>query len=339
MIKRYASIDRLKCLLAFLVVCLHVPISNENISILITTIARIAVPCFFVISGFFSINEKNYIERKTIHIKKIKKLVSMVFFFTILYAVIFILRDYSKPDILSLCFRQYFSKNYILFNFGFGGHLWFVRALLYIEILMLIIERLKWKLDNVKIVITLWIADLAFCKYSNLLFGVTLPSVVRDPITKYIGVALMYFILGRVLKKNEENIKKRFNGVKRNYLLLCIIIASILNIFEMYVLERYELNVMPVNYIFTFVLSNLIMLYTIVSPHNNSDSSIATKVGNQHSANIYYFHPMILYFLEFIAIKVIPSYTEILVNPICVFLLSLVLSILLKSVVRIKNSN
>lgn len=51
--KRSASIDALKIIMAFLVVCLHMPFPGR-LGILVNVIARIAVPCFFVISGFFS---------------------------------------------------------------------------------------------------------------------------------------------------------------------------------------------------------------------------------------------------------------------------------------------
>lgn len=50
--KRYEGLDILKLICAFLVICIHVPTSlriYENIVVL----SRVAVPIFFMITGFF----------------------------------------------------------------------------------------------------------------------------------------------------------------------------------------------------------------------------------------------------------------------------------------------
>lgn len=49
---RVDSIDILKAICAFLIVCIHVPFPG-NIGEYVTTLARIAVPIFFMITGYF----------------------------------------------------------------------------------------------------------------------------------------------------------------------------------------------------------------------------------------------------------------------------------------------
>ena len=50
--KRNNSIDNLKAICTFLIVCIHVPFPGE-IGAYFITLTRIAVPIFFMITGFF----------------------------------------------------------------------------------------------------------------------------------------------------------------------------------------------------------------------------------------------------------------------------------------------
>ncbi|MFV8815028.1 acyltransferase family protein [Aerococcus urinaeequi] len=50
---RYSSLDGMKTIAAFLVICIHIPFPGE-VGQIITAIARIAVPFFFMVSGFFA---------------------------------------------------------------------------------------------------------------------------------------------------------------------------------------------------------------------------------------------------------------------------------------------
>ena len=51
-VKRLNNIDKLRCICAFLVVYVHAPISGE-IGLYLSSLARAAVPIFFIISGYF----------------------------------------------------------------------------------------------------------------------------------------------------------------------------------------------------------------------------------------------------------------------------------------------
>ena len=64
--KRYYSIDCFRFIAALLVVFIHIP--TKEISDLIIPISRVAVPFFFMTSGFFISNDSQKI------IKEIKKI-------------------------------------------------------------------------------------------------------------------------------------------------------------------------------------------------------------------------------------------------------------------------
>ncbi len=66
---RYDGLDVLKCICAFLVVCIHAAFLGD-VGKIVEVIARIAVPIFFMITGFFyltlllvtNLNLKIYLE-------------------------------------------------------------------------------------------------------------------------------------------------------------------------------------------------------------------------------------------------------------------------------------
>lgn len=70
--KRNNSIDNLKAICTFLIVCIHVPFPGE-IGAYFITLTRIAVPIFFMITGFFYLDIIFY-HKEVKQIKKILKL-------------------------------------------------------------------------------------------------------------------------------------------------------------------------------------------------------------------------------------------------------------------------
>lgn len=52
LLRRYDGIDILKAICAFLIVCIHCPFPGE-VGWYVVALARIAVPIFFMITGFF----------------------------------------------------------------------------------------------------------------------------------------------------------------------------------------------------------------------------------------------------------------------------------------------
>ena len=70
--QRNYSLDLLKFISSFLIVCIHFKISGKT-GELITIIARFAVPVFFMVSGYYSYNDdEHHIKNKILNIKYIK---------------------------------------------------------------------------------------------------------------------------------------------------------------------------------------------------------------------------------------------------------------------------
>ena len=133
--KRYEGFDISKCIAAFLVICIHQPFPGE-VGKCVVSIARVGVPIFFMITGYFynSIMQRKY---EMIQIKKILFLfISANVFYFILNLLLMIFKG-SVVQYLNNCFT---FKNIFLFVFfnesPFGGHLWYLGAILYVLIIV-----------------------------------------------------------------------------------------------------------------------------------------------------------------------------------------------------------
>jgi len=144
---RYKGLDVLKCICAFLVVCIHArfPGIFGNYFLVIT---RAAVPVFFMISGFFyeKLAAKNNVR------KKILQILTMFIGANIIYFLFdFIVSVFSGNSIydwlrLNVTFKKLIEG--LLFNASFfGEHLWYLSAICYVMIVISLLRRyIPWRI-------------------------------------------------------------------------------------------------------------------------------------------------------------------------------------------------
>ncbi len=89
-IKRYTSLDILKFFCAFMVVFIHAGFTNNVLGYTFREICRIAVPIFFMISGYFSVGKNSEKIKLTIKKLLVLQIVSdlVYFIFDIIKAII-----------------------------------------------------------------------------------------------------------------------------------------------------------------------------------------------------------------------------------------------------------
>ncbi|MGL5919765.1 MAG: acyltransferase family protein, partial [Bacteroidales bacterium] len=134
--------DLLRCICAFCVICIHYnfPAIGENI----LPIFRSAVPVFFAISGYFlfskGLNEINLLSalRKTIY-----TLIQCTLFYFVYALGLYVFsgeNHFYMPSVKGLFLGLLFDS----FPFiGLMGHLWYLSALIYIFIALIIILKTK----------------------------------------------------------------------------------------------------------------------------------------------------------------------------------------------------
>ena len=137
---RNNSIDMFRLLCACLVVAIHTSLLKEfypNISFFITqVVARIAVPFFFCIAGYFYF--KSLQKNDNVFLKYIKKILFIYIFWSIMHFLVGFSRGILLKNSLSE-FSMTFIKNFFLGGFipagGFAYHFWFFPALIFTVIL------------------------------------------------------------------------------------------------------------------------------------------------------------------------------------------------------------
>lgn len=281
MMKRYNSIDLLKFLCSFMVIYLHANIKNQ-FGNYIYSFCRIAVPIFFMISGYFL-----YSNGSKIWIK-IKKNFNLLISAEIFYVIFEIVKIPFKKSNFTLIFNELFNFKFFLTNMGeIGGHLWFIRALIYLYIIYLVLHKTK---TNEKYILILCMAiliiDPILFQYSPAVLNKSFNIDIAEPISKFIGTAFVSFYLGYF-----SNIY--FNFSKKTNIVLCCLLFT-LNIFEIFIMKDKNqlfnlITTIPFAFSVFLVFKNL-----------NIRENLFSKIGKLYSGDIYIYHIFILSILNIV---------------------------------------
>lgn len=290
--KRNSGLDILKFICCFLIIFIHAPIPSE-FGKFFCALCRIAVPIFLMITGFFYDNTKKNNKEKI----QIKKIFKLLIFSNILYFCYNFLLYLVKNELNQFLFNLFSIKTLLKFIFfnesPFGGHLWYLGAILYVLILNLFIEkRFNENTKKIFYFITpiLLIIDLIFGKYSILLFGKEFPLIF---VRNFMFVGIPYFSIGMYIK---EKIPK-FKTVNTKKIILSILIFSFLTILERTILVKYGFNATRDHYISTTPLAISVFLYFVL---NDWNLSFIKSIGKNLSTMIYIIHPIIIVlFIQF----------------------------------------
>lgn len=188
--QRNYSIDILKFICAVLVVFLHTNCAYQN---LVLPLTRCAVPCFFMISGYLLYKEGGIgaerIQRNLKHVAKITLWATVLFIFWKEFTSI-------KNGGFLPSARQILEW-VVLNDCPFGFHLWYLYAYLYVLIIVSMVDKHRlWRWLFMSIPLLL-LTDLAFGKYSLVVFNKEFPYVF---VRNFLFVGLPYFALGALLK-------------------------------------------------------------------------------------------------------------------------------------------
>lgn len=316
--KRNLGIDILRLICAFMVVFIHFP-CNYKIGSCFISICRIAVPIFFMITGFYYLKfekkEQNNLIFKTF------KLFIFANFIYILWDLTIAL--YTKKLVLTHYFEYFFEKYinqekllYLIFlnESPFSGHLWYLGAILYV---LIIVKFLNLKRNNyILLILALLIIDLTFGKYSLLLFGQVFNYLY---LRNFLFVGLPYFLIGVLLFKNTDRIHYK---IRKIYFIVIVIVSLISTFLEKYFLTYLDLNsnLTRDHYISTTMLAiSVFILFFFIKP--SEKLLLLAKVGRKYSTNIYIIHPIIGKILDSIFMKI--TLYNMAIRPFCIFCISL----------------
>ncbi len=280
--KRERGLDVLKTICCFMIVCIHVPFPGL-IGTIITPISRIAVPIFFMITGYFHSQTREH-NKQTAQIIKILKLFVVS---NMLYFLWSLLLAFVKHESLMRTISQMLSLESIL-RFVFlnessvGYHLWYLGALLYVLVIACLWEK-RWDLDKLyPLIPILLVVDLLFGKYSLLVFG---RSFSTGLVRNFLFVGLPYFLIGDLLSKRKLTLPSGTLAI-----FSCVFVVTTL--IERFALGYANLNGSRDHYVSTTFLAICVLLLTI----NQKDihSKAIAYIGEKLSLMIYILHPILI---------------------------------------------
>ena len=315
---RYSSIDKLKTVCAFLIVCIHAPFPGEGANYFIA-LFRVAVPVFFMISGFFYKKENAS--------RQIRKLLAMFFGANLLY---FFWRSFIAMihgNFVGYLADTFTVKNLARFLFlnetHLQSHLWYLGAILYVTVIVTLLMRKNERTGKKLlffIVPFLLAGDLILGKYSLLLFHTEFPYIL---VRNWIFVGIPYFSIGLWLKEKNTIIHNKLSVNGKILLIAVILLTSITTIIERWILVSCNMNSARDNYLSTaFLAVSVFLLFLLyVSPKED----LFSRIGKRDSALIYILHPIFITLLSTLISLIGAEWIYCYFQPIAVFMITALL--------------
>ena len=318
---RQVGLDILKCICAFLVVCIHYG-SATYIHGIVYSIARIAVPIFFLITGFFyaSIVDKNKQLRQLLKIGKLLVFGMLLYLLVnVLYCLI------CKDSVSEFLFSDITLKGFvriILFNlvpFSNGeinsGHLWYLSALLYVLLAAIVLQKFNLFKKAYCFIPVLLVGAVFLNNINMLLMGNNFTFVYQN----YLLFGMPFFLLGHLINRIDYNLS---HGLSLFLASICLITVVIENQALIYLGISGSREI----YLGTpFAAVGVFLLFLTVYRNRkiNCIERVLFNVGLKYSTGIYIIHRIIGFFLDKIAettgFELIYGY----IRPVLVFIVSL----------------
>lgn len=292
--ERQHNLDSLKCISAFLVLCLHVGYPTYDIRDNVTPIARIAVPIFLMISGYYYPSLKRN-GRQWYYFRKI---IWMTFWSNMLYLFkdVVMIIIFDKP--INIDWEKFMDV--IIFNEyipGTSSHLWYFNALIYTILFVIICNKCVCKLYYL-IPVLLISAYIISSIITNLLFY-----------RNFLFFVLPYFLIGYYIRDNEQRIKSFLekNLCSARNVLILLVLEMILLAIEVFIYKKVGLPVYRDLYFMTTPMVLTIFVGALYIFPNRKIKYIST-IGQRYSAYIYIFHIFVMIILNILLHKTLHIY-------------------------------
>ena len=285
------NINILKAICAYFIIIIHCNYPGK-LGILAETIARFALPTFFMISGYFRFYTQDIdFDKKMTN--KIMRLLKLTIIAHLVYFLLQILELYSLNNITEWISESFKIKNIIKF-FIFNrsslkyGHLWYMLALLYCYIIFRKIKTIKKEAYLYFIIICILTLTIIIEMSSQMLeinsiLGIDIVLWYRN----FVFIGFPFVSIGYLIHKHENEIVHKI-GNKELY--LSIIFGSLVAILERKYIGHYEL------YIGSIIMS--IGIFLLFVKNDKFENIVLSEIGDKYSTGIYLYHYALIYIIS-----------------------------------------
>lgn len=331
---RFEGFDILKCLCAFLVVCIHCPFEIGKLDGYCIALARVAVPIFFMITGYFYTDVKKEGRR----LSQLKKIIVLTIMANTLYAVWNSMLIILSGDDLISYWDERLSLNcllkfLVLNESPFASHLWYLSALIYVLVIVYVLDLLQFRKILYFIFPFFLIGDLILGKYSLFLFGYEFSYIL---VRNFIFVGIPYFTIGMLIRKSREKII----SMRESSLIIFIIVFIGTTLGERFMLIHINCNATRDHYISTTLLAVTLFMFFLKYFNNKRIGRLGKAVawiGRKYSSGIYIIHPM-LQTIVFVFVGVLGlREIYICIAPIVIFPLSVIVVTAVYKITQLKK--
>ena len=206
---------------------------------IVSTLSGFAIPAFFVLSGYYVLDNKREIRmEKTLRkIKRSALCFVIVFLFYAAINTVLIILKYVTFTFSKRALFEFLVLN--VWPFQIGSNIWFIQAMLYAYIIIFIADKLKlMKYYKIFMIVLFMIMILTGELAGTLRFNILgYPYIPGNWLTR----ALPYILLGKLLREKQRSIMK----VQFWKYLIAFVIGGVLVIAELLILAwtgclRYE---------------------------------------------------------------------------------------------------
>ena len=321
---------------SILVIFLHVPLPGI-VGVFVESLGRIAVPLFYMVSGYTLYNTVETPEYRAKVRSRLKKNLRVTIGALLLYFVVDVVKCIIQKESIGSFFLGLLSKESILKFFivgiiseGSGGVLWFMIGLVYVYLIRIVLpikRRSVYRnaLISFALMMILNVCKIYFTYNRTYIIGLDLSTYWLYGNWATIGITSVN--IGLVMAKLVEDYSAKMPQLRR--ICIPIIIGSAVLNFAFYYALKMKLDMYLSYTLFTLVIDGAIFLLSTCD--NISPKNIVARLGQYHSRNRYLYHCIFIFAANF-AITYLGNLEDFwvaLVKPISVILMTVVFSICL----------
>lgn len=286
--KRIIALDLLKTIACICVILLHslrhFDKTVDGFSFLYY-FCRIAIPIFFMVTGFLQLNRKNCSYKYCF--KKIVKIILIVSFWVLIFDVVLTFARHT-PFPFKDIFLCYFQKG----NFGI---FWFFGTLIIIYLLLPIFGKI-FKKDQLPIILTFVLAIICvtvhilstiYAYKNNKFLQAFIPQTLR------LWTWFFYLLLGGCIKKYK--LSEKFKTITLP--LFLSVLFSVLSVFNQFRLFKIVTNVVNSEYYYDSPVLMLCVFFTFILMMKikyHHSTIIITQFVSSNFLGVYIFHLMVI---------------------------------------------